>query len=97
MVIDGYNGYMIHVSVADAKTRLTELLRAAEAGERVVITRHGKPVAELAPPAAIPLNRFSLDVIAERQRARGVNPAKGWMSPDFDAPLPDEFWLGEEP
>jgi hypothetical protein len=21
---------------------------------------------------------------------------KGWMSPDFDAELPDSFWLGEE-
>ena len=38
------------VSVAEAKNRLSELIRAVEGGDRVVITRHGKPVARLAPP-----------------------------------------------
>jgi prevent-host-death family protein len=37
------------VSIADAKNRLPELIRAVEGGETVVITRHGKPVAQLAP------------------------------------------------
>lgn len=40
---------MATVSVAEAKDRLTSLLNAAEAGERITITRHGKPVAELGP------------------------------------------------
>lgn len=35
------------VSVADAKAHLSELIAAAEAGETVVITRRGEPVAEL--------------------------------------------------
>jgi prevent-host-death family protein len=47
----GYNSY-VDVSVADAKNRLPELIRAMENGETVVITRHGKPVAQLAPPPA---------------------------------------------
>lgn len=38
------------VSIAEAKNRLTELIRAVESGEKVVITRHGKPVAQLGPP-----------------------------------------------
>jgi prevent-host-death family protein len=38
---------MAVVSVAEAKNRLTALVMAAEAGETVTITRHGKPVAEL--------------------------------------------------
>jgi prevent-host-death family protein len=38
------------VSIADAKNRLTQLVRAVEEGESVVITRNGKPVAQLAPP-----------------------------------------------
>ncbi len=38
------------VSIAQAKNRLPELIRAVEAGEHVIITRHGKPVAQLAPP-----------------------------------------------
>ena len=40
------------VSIAEAKNRLPELIRAVEGGEKIVITRHGKPVAQLAPPPA---------------------------------------------
>ena len=40
----------MEVSVAEAKNRLTELIRAVEEGEKVVITRHGKPVAQLTAP-----------------------------------------------
>ena len=35
------------VSVAQAKNRLPELIKAAERGEAVTICRHGKPVADL--------------------------------------------------
>lgn len=41
---------MNQVQARDAKARLSELLDAAERGETTVITRHGKPVAELSPP-----------------------------------------------
>lgn len=37
------------VSAYDAKTHLPRLLERAERGERFVITRHGKPVAQLIP------------------------------------------------
>jgi prevent-host-death family protein len=40
----------MNVSIAEAKNRLSELIRAVENGEKVVITRHGKAVAQLAPP-----------------------------------------------
>ena len=36
-------------SVAEAKNRLPALIDKAIEGEEVVITRHGKPVAELRP------------------------------------------------
>jgi prevent-host-death family protein len=35
------------VSVSDAKAQLTELVRLAEAGEEVVLTRHGQPAVRL--------------------------------------------------
>lgn len=35
------------VSVAEAKAHFSELIAAAQAGETVVITRRGEPVAEL--------------------------------------------------
>ena len=34
----------------EAKTRLAELLKRVEAGERITIIRHGKDVAVLSPP-----------------------------------------------
>ena len=39
------------VSIAEAKNRLAELIRAVESGETVVITRCGKPVAQPSPAA----------------------------------------------
>jgi prevent-host-death family protein len=38
---------MLNVNLADAKTRLSELVDRAENGEEIVITRHGQPVARL--------------------------------------------------
>lgn len=43
-------------SVAEAKNNLPSLIAKAEAGEEVVITRHGKPVAELRPVLAANAN-----------------------------------------
>jgi prevent-host-death family protein len=66
----------MYISSAEAKNRLPELIRMFECGEPVVITRHGLPVAQLAPP---PLER--------RQKARlgGVKDdtslLSGWDEP----------------
>lgn len=35
------------IAVSEAKAQLTDLVRRAEAGEEVVLTRHGQPVARL--------------------------------------------------
>lgn len=37
------------VNVYEAKTHLSKLLERVEAGEEIVIARHGKPVARLVP------------------------------------------------
>ena len=39
----------MRVSVSDAKAQLTELVRRAEAGEEIVLTRHDRPVVRLEP------------------------------------------------
>ena len=55
---------MATYGVAEAKNNFTHLLDRVEGGERVVITRHGKPVAEIVrTPAATP----SVDL--DRRRA----------------------------
>lgn len=45
------------VSVSAAKARLSALLAQVEAGEEIVITRNGKPIARLAPLVATAPNR----------------------------------------
>jgi prevent-host-death family protein len=42
---------MAEVGAYEAKTHLPKLLERVENGERIVITRHGRPVAELVPVA----------------------------------------------
>jgi prevent-host-death family protein len=44
---------MSEVSAYEAKTHLAQLLERVRQGERIVITRHGTPVAELGPTGAV--------------------------------------------
>ena len=39
----------MHISLTDAKARLTDLVRRAESGDEIVLTRHGQPAARLVP------------------------------------------------
>jgi len=72
------------VSTAEAKNRLPELIRAVEGGEQVVITRHGKPVAQLGlPPSEQRKVRFD----GMKGRIRFLS---GW-----DDPITEEELLGE--
>ena len=40
------------VSIRELKNRLSEYLRLVQAGERLVVTDHGRPIAELNPLAS---------------------------------------------
>lgn len=55
---------MITVNLAQAKAHLSELLDKVEAGEEVVITRHGRAVAHIR-PALRPKQPLQLDGLAE--------------------------------
>ncbi len=70
---------MRRVNVHEAKTGLSKLLEAVEAGERVVIARAGKPVAVLSAYKAV-----------RRRRALGQFRGQGHLADDFDV-LPDEL------
>ncbi|MFT5363926.1 MAG: prevent-host-death family protein [Dinoroseobacter sp.] len=50
----------MQASVHEAKTNLSKLLEAVERGERVVITKHGVPKAELIPARRKPVRFGSL-------------------------------------
>ena len=71
------------IPTAEAKERFAELLRRAEAGERFVVTRHGKPVAEIGP------NHKD----EPRKKLHGALAGKIWMADDCDelGPEWDEY------
>ena len=50
MATCGYNWNM-ETGVRELKDNLSRYIRRVEAGERVVVTAHGRPIAELVPPA----------------------------------------------
>jgi prevent-host-death family protein len=89
MAMYGHNPCMIKVPVNQAKTQLTKLLPMVEAGERVVITRHGKPVAEIVTYKE-KKGGLQLDRIVEIRKELGMSLEPGWIAEDFDAPLTDD-------
>ena len=59
----------MRMSVSEAKGQLTELVRRAEAGDEVVLTRHGKPTVRLVPVQIQPNVDARRAVIAAMQAA----------------------------
>lgn len=55
---------MLTVTLAQAKAQLSEILNKVEAGEEVIVTRRGKPVAQI---SAVPkkLKRLPFEELAE--------------------------------
>ena len=71
---------MAQVGMHEAKTKLSQLVERAEAGEEIVIARNGKPVARLVP-------------VARTSSLAGVYGALSGqirMADDFDE-LPDDI------
>lgn len=76
---------MTSVSVHEARTHLSKLLRRVATGEDVVISRPGKPVVRLVP------------VDETLPRSLGHDRDLVVVSADFDAPLPtDVLWSFEK-
>jgi prevent-host-death family protein len=65
----------MRVSVTEAKGQLTELVRRAEAGDEVILTRRGHPAVRLVPVKAV-LDRKSRRALLEAARASGAAKAK---------------------
>jgi prevent-host-death family protein len=67
------------VSIHEAKTHFSKLVKRAEEGEEIVVRRGKEPVAQIGP-----LKR-------KRGGVTGRGSMKGeiWIAPDFDEPLED--------
>jgi prevent-host-death family protein len=75
---------MQSVPIHQAKSQLSELIRAVEQGEDVVLTRHGKPVARLVAesaegPSEAERDRLAAQALAELRAFRSLwrPPAPG--------------------
>ena len=73
------------VDVQENETTLQGLLALVWDGAEVLLTAGDTPLARLV-PVEKPLHPRVFD----------LHPDAIWTSDDFDDPLPDEFWLGEE-
>jgi prevent-host-death family protein len=71
---------MTQFGMHEAKTKLSQLVERAEAGEEIVIARNGKPVARLIPVAET----------ASLASVRGAWRGRVRLADDFDE-LPDDL------
>jgi prevent-host-death family protein len=65
----------MRVSVTDAKGQLTELVRRAEQGDEIVLTRHGHAAVRLV-PVKKPINRKARSALLEEIQA-SAKPSPG--------------------
>jgi prevent-host-death family protein len=76
----------MEISVTDAKAKLTDLVRRAEAGDEVVLTRHGQPAARLVPIRDArdrKSRRAVLDAVRNAAEAKATPGASAARSQDF--------------
>ena len=69
---------MKQVGVFDGKTHFSALVEDAERGETIIVTRKGKPVAQIVPIESVKPREF------------GFDDGLGYIADDFDAPLPPD-------
>jgi prevent-host-death family protein len=84
----------MEVAVREAKARLSELIAAAEAGERIIITRNGQPAVELVRvrrKGGIDFEKLE----AARARFGIMEDGEGWPA-EFDDPAFSRRVLGLE-
>jgi prevent-host-death family protein len=83
---------MATISILEAKDRLPDLIREVEAGETIVLTRDGEPVADITPHRPRK-GGLRLEAIEEFKKKHGIESIVPYISEDFDDPLPEDFLL----
>jgi prevent-host-death family protein len=81
----------MQISVTEARARLAELVRRAEAGDEVILTRHGQPAVRLVPVKA------RVDREARRRLIEEVQAsAAGKATPGEPAARSQDFLYDEQ-
>jgi prevent-host-death family protein len=65
---------MVSVGTYEAKTNLARLLERVEAGESILITRHGRPVAKIVPVGDVVPRRSAAEIHEAFERLRAAQP-----------------------
>lgn len=81
----------MRVSVTEAKAQLTELVRRAEAGDDVVLTRHGHAAVRLVPVSQAVDRNARRALLAEVRAA-----ARGKVTAGANAARSQDFLYGED-
>lgn len=77
----------MEMSVREARAQFAHALSVAESGERVTITKNGKPIAELGPPTADAVDT------GEDFWARMLRVRQEMGLDKYDGPPLDDAWL----
>lgn len=82
----------MEVSVRELKAHLSVYLRRVAAGEEVVVTSHGKPVARLTAPVIAPKTQEEIEAeaLARLQSLPWIRPGDGKKVQGADRPIPWE-------
>jgi len=76
----------MHVSVTRAKGQLTDLVRRAEAGDEIILTRHGQPAVRLVPVKPVrdrKARRELLEAVRRSGAAKATTGPSAARSQDF--------------
>lgn len=81
----------MRISVAEAKGQLTELVRRAEAGDEVVLTRHGKAAVRLVPVIPTPDRAKRREILDAVRKSAALK-----ATPGPDAASSQDFLYGDD-
>ena len=70
----------MQVSVTDAKSQLTNLVKRAEAGDDVVLTRHGHAAVRLVPIRSVPSRATRRELLRDLRASAARNVVAGQPS-----------------
>lgn len=83
----------MQVSVSDAKGQLTDLVRRAEAGDEVILTRHGHAAVRLVAVKAAPDKKARKALLA---KMRGSGKTKAGAQTGESAARSQDFLYGDD-